>query len=120
MNLKIIPLLILLACCAAPGGHLSVHQLLSQSSALDNEEVKLKGRLEVEEHGLINIYSRDGKQCVGLLLSRDQMARYAGFARRQVLVTGRLEKEGCGRDGFCDEHLCGPAVLKDATVEPSS
>lgn len=101
---------------AAPGTALSVKALIDRSAILDRTVVSVRGTLSVAEHGLINLHSRNKDECVGLLLTQADMDKYASWDRRDVLVTGTLESEGCGRDGFCDEHLCGPAILTGVTI----
>jgi hypothetical protein len=101
---------------AAPREALSVKSLLHRGAGLDRTVVNVRGILSVDEHGLINLYSGDRDVCVGLLLTRAQLARYSTWHGSRALVTGTFESEGCGRDGFCDEHLCGPAILTGVTI----
>jgi hypothetical protein len=107
----------LLASCVAGEGPGSVPNLLAQRQAVDGHVVTVRGILGTR-HGLFNLYSRDRQHCVGLLVTDAQRLRYVGFDGRPVEATGRMMAEGCGRNGICDEHLCGPAVLRDVQVQP--
>jgi hypothetical protein len=92
-------------------------ELLGRSQALDGQEVQAEGIFRARQ-GVANLYSRDGRQCLGLLthtVSADEMPSLEG---RSVRATGRLMAEGCPKGGTCSEHLCGPAVLYNVRVEP--
>jgi hypothetical protein len=75
--------------------------------------VTVHGRLQVQEHGLVNLYTANRQLCVGLLVTNRDRPHYRARQGRIVTVSGRLQAEGCGREGICDEHLCGPAILHD-------
>jgi hypothetical protein len=107
----------LLASCVTDEGPGSVSNLLAQRQAVDGQVVTVRGILSAR-HGLLNLYSRDRQQCVGLLVTDADRLRYAGLDGRPVQATGRMMAEGCGRNGICDERLCGPAVLRDIQVQP--
>jgi hypothetical protein len=65
---------------------------------------------------LVNLYSSDRQQCIGLLVTTAQQPRYRQRSGQSVSLSGRLQAQGCGRDGICDEHLCGPAILRDVEL----
>ena len=107
-----------LAACAT-GSAFSVHRLLSERQAHQATRVSVVGVLGLR-HGLVNLFSRNGRECIGLLTHVEDRDSYAALNGQMVSVSGTLEAEGCGRDGICDEHLCGPAILRDVTVSRGS
>lgn len=107
-----------IASCAA-GSAFSVHRLLSERQAHQAMRVSVVGVLGLR-HGLVNLFSRNGRECIGLLTHVEDRGSYSALNGQTVLVSGILEAEGCGRNGICDEHLCGPAILRDVTVSRRS
>jgi len=105
----------LLVGCTATRPGLSVPALVAAAAAQDGTRVTVHGRLHLT-HGLINLYSRNRRLCVGLLVPINQVERFRRLAGREVTVSGRVQAEGCGREGICDEHLCGPAILRDVEL----
>ena len=78
--------------------------------------VTVHGRVRVQEHGLVNLYAADRQQCIGLLVTDRDRPNYRERKGRIVSVIGRLHAQGCGREGLCDDHLCGPAILRDVEL----
>ena len=72
--------------------------------------VTLSGELR-ERKGFYNLHSRDGQECIGLLLTDQQRVEYRSSVGRRVTLTGTLEAEGCGGNNMCVEHLCAPTIL---------
>ena len=96
-----------------------VRELVSERVSRDGTVVELSGILR-SNHGLLNLYARNGRTCVGLLMRNEEIARYQSLAGRMITLSGTLHAEGCGRDGICDEDLCGPAVLGDVRVSAAA
>lgn len=63
-----------------------------------------------------NLFSSDGRECIGILLTDRQMSEYSSIVNHRVTVAGTLEAEGCGREGICVEHLCGPTIMTGVTI----
>lgn len=99
----------------AQGGLDDVYSIMSVRADRDGEKVVLKGFLKVNS-GYYNLFSGDQKECIGLLLTDAQRESYKGLAGQRVAATGTFEAEGCGRNGICVEHMCGPAILTNVTV----
>ena len=95
-----------------------VYSIMSARAERDGQNVSLRGVLKIN-NGYYNLFSKDQQECVGLLLTNNQRERFKELAGQQVAVTGTFEAEGCGRDGICVEHICGPAILTNVTVSPS-
>jgi hypothetical protein len=95
----------------------TVRTLIQERSAKDGTYVTVRGVLGLR-HGLVNLFSHDREECIGLLTYVDEGARYSRLDGRTVVASGTLQSEGCGREGFCDEHLCGPAILRNVSVTP--
>lgn len=96
----------------------SVYSAIEERSENDGKPITVHGLLKTNS-GYYNLFSRDGKECIGLLLTDNQRQSYKGFADQKVMVTGKLDAEGCGRDGICVEHICGPTILTDVSVSPA-
>lgn len=92
-----------------------VQALVRERTAQDGNTVRIRGVLR-SSHGLFNLYARNSHVCIGLLMRSDDLNRYRALEGKTVSVSGTLHAEGCGRDGICDEHLCGPAVLRNVTI----
>jgi hypothetical protein len=102
----------LLACApAAP----PVARVLSSSAEEDGKRVQVSG-IVTPRGNMLNLFSRSGKECIGLLVSDEQKKDLRQFVGRRVVASGILDAQACGRNGVCSEHLCGPAVLRDVTL----
>ena len=107
--------ILLLGACA---GTLAdpIHALIRDRSIKDGTHVQVVGRIGVS-HGLISLFSIDRKECIGLLVTEAQRKQLIQLDGNLARVSGILEAEGCGREGICVEHLCGPTVLTNVTVD---
>lgn len=81
----------------------------------DGKLVTVSGMLR-ERSGYYNLFSSDGQECIGVLLTDSQKLNYRSFSGQKVKVAGTLKSEGCGREGICVEHLCGPTIMTGVTV----
>lgn len=81
----------------------------------DGKVIILSGTLR-ESNGYYNLFSKNGQECVGVLLTDGQKEDYKSLVGRRVTLTGTLEAEGCGRDGICVEHICGPTIMTRITA----
>lgn len=106
--------MLLLASCAATLQD-PVVAVVKGSKENDGKFISLAGVLR-EKNGFFNLFSKDGEECVGVLLTDQQRNDYRASAGKRVTLTGTLEAEGCGRDGICVEHLCGPTILTNITA----
>jgi hypothetical protein len=106
---------ILTIACVAAVHPLSVDDILKLPLDHDGQRVQIEGTLS-PRHGFLNLFSQDKKQCVGLLLTPNERGMLGTYSERKVSVSGIFRAEGCGRDGICDEHLCGPGVLTDVSL----
>lgn len=88
---------------------------LKDRDRLDGTKVSIVGRLK-SSHGYFNIFSKDGKECIGLLMTDEQRIASKALDGRFVTVTGTFESEGCGKKGFCVEHICSPDILEKITI----
>lgn len=102
--------------CASSVQNNTVQTLSADPYAIDGNEVRVTG-IVVMQHGLANLYSEDRQECVGLLITDGQRPMFAAQDNQTVDVIGTMWAEGCGREGICDEHLCGPAVLRDVSID---
>lgn len=93
----------------------NVVETISSASALDGSTVSVTGRLHMN-HNLMNLYSSDRKQCIGLILDRDEYLALQTYVGRNVSLRGELVAKGCGSDIICDEHLCGPVNLREVSL----
>ena len=114
-NLLLAATLLTLSACASAMKGQSVPVLLANAAAQDGTRVTVHGRL-IADHGFINLYSPDRRQCLGLLVFEESKRLYLHRDHRVVTVEGRLQAEGCGREGMCVEQLCGPAILRDVEL----
>ena len=105
-----------LAACASIEAD-SVKQLIESRAMHDGQPVQVVGTLRYD-NGIVNLYSRDVRECIGLLTYVEQQEHYRRLDGRHVRVTGLLDAEGCGLRGFCVERLCGPAVIRQVTATP--
>lgn len=105
------------ACATVLGGPNTVSLLLDNADSRDGQRVNVGGTL-VSSHGLMNLYSSDRRECVGLLITDEQRASYLELEGRDIAVSGVFRAQGCGRDGICDEHLCAPGILVDVSLQP--
>lgn len=96
----------------------AVINMVNHRNSFNNMQVSVEGILETR-NGFFNIFSRDRQLCIGLLVYNRDIPRYSALVRRRVVATGRLQAEGCGREGVCTEYLCGPAILRDVSIEPA-
>lgn len=103
-----------LVACAATR-HDDVILVVEHRKDNDGKVISLSGTLR-ERSGYYNLFSINGRECVGVLLTDSQKDDYKYLVGRRVTLTGTLEAEGCGRDGICVEHLCGPAIMTSVTV----
>lgn len=69
-----------------------------------------------ERNGYYNLFSSDGQECIGILTTDRQKIDYRSFVGQKVSVVGILQAEGCGREGICVEHLCGPTIMTGVTI----
>lgn len=60
---------------------------------------------------MIKIFSSDGRDCIGPLLTNNQRQERERLDGRNVLLSGILESRGCADHYYCNEHLCGPELL---------
>ena len=97
----------------------SVQILVRERVARDGMTVQAEGVLR-SSHGLLNLYSHDLQVCIGLPMRNFELERFRQLEGQRVSVSGTLHAEGCGRDGICDEHLCGPAILRDVAISRSN
>ncbi|MBB5986633.1 hypothetical protein [Sphingobium lignivorans] len=81
----------------------------------DGKVIILSGTLR-ERNGYYNLFSRNNQECVGILITDSQKEDFKSLVGKRVTLTGTLEAEGCGRDGICVEHLCGPTIMTGVTV----
>lgn len=101
---------IMAAACSSPNLHPSVDTVLRDAERHNGKHVTIQGFLRSRD-GFLNLFSKDAEQCVGLLLTTAERAKFSRFVDRKVSIAGTFQAEACGRDGICDEHLCGPGVL---------
>lgn len=90
----------------------NITETISSATSLNGKAVNVTGRLEIR-HGLLNIYSLDHKQCIGLILDSDELSSLSPYVGSNVSLLGELVAKGCGSDIICDEHLCGPVNLRE-------
>ena len=121
MKLTFSTLIVLgLTMSCAPVDHTSsVGDVIKSSDRHDGRQIVVRGVMSSRD-GFLNLFSGDRKECIGLLLTSAERATYFKFAERKVSVSGTFRSQGCGRDGICDEHLCGPGVLTDVTIRQLS
>jgi hypothetical protein len=106
---------ILAVSCAASKSDVSVKTALKSAATYDGLRVTVRGHLS-SRHSFLNLFSQNGQQCLGLIPADDEIASLRAEEGRNVSISGVLRAEGCGREGICDEHICGPAVLTDVIV----
>lgn len=94
----------------------SVRRLLAQRESLDGQRVQVRGVLGVDR-GIVNLFSADRNNCLGLLTYTRDLDRYIALDGQRVIASGTLDAEGCGRRGVCVERMCGPAILRDVTIQ---
>lgn len=94
-----------------------VSDLVRNRASRDGQRVQVTG-LFLVSHRYANLYAQNRRLCIGLVLRAPSDGRRQALHGRRVRVSGTVQAEGCGRNGFCDERLCGPAILQDVTVEP--
>jgi hypothetical protein len=115
-RLRSLAIIVALSGCATNSSEsISVRRAVSAAGEHDGQLVRIKGTV-VSWHNGINLHSHDGRECIGILASETSIARFRAFEGRGVTLSGRLEAEGCGRKGICDEHVCGPSVLSEAQL----
>ncbi|WP_126174528.1 hypothetical protein [Altericroceibacterium xinjiangense] len=93
-----------------------VKRVVADAEVLNGQEVQVHGVIG-SWHGGVNLFSPNRHECIGLLAAQTEVLRLRAFEGKRISVRGRLEAQGCGRDGICDEHLCGPAVLSSVRLE---
>lgn len=94
-----------------------VTDLITNRLARNGQRIEVTGLFRVS-YRFTNLYAQNRRLCVGLIMrTPDEHVRQALDGHR-VRVSGNVQAEGCGREGFCDERLCGPTILTDVTVEP--
>jgi hypothetical protein len=94
---------------------LSVREVLRSPIQYDGQRIQVRGILS-PRHDFLNLFTKDKQQCLGLLLTSNERATLTGYSERKVSLIGSFRAEGCGRDGICDEHLCGPGVLTNVSL----
>jgi hypothetical protein len=98
-----------LASCSSAVSSYNVSSLLS-SDANGISIVSVSGILQYSK-GSLNLYSRSGNVCVGILASENELQQFRAFSRKSVTVTGTYDPQGCGENGICDHNLCGPGTM---------
>lgn len=113
MSLVSLATLLLVSCAATLQDE--VVSAVARSKENNGKTITISGILK-ERNGYYNLFSRNGNECVGILLNDQQREEYSPRAGKRVTITGTLEAEGCGRDGICVEHLCGPTIMTSITI----
>ena len=93
----------------------SVGDILNFATRHNGHQITVRGRIS-SRHGLLSLFNRSAKQCIGLILTPSERLSFSKYVEREISVTGTFQADGCGRDGVCDEHLCGPGVLTHVTL----
>lgn len=93
----------------------SVVDTVSRSKQNDGKSITVSGFFR-EKNGYYNLFSKDNDECIGVLLTDQQKNEFRSRSGKRVTITGTLEAEGCGRDGICVEHLCGPTIMTNITA----
>jgi hypothetical protein len=106
---------ILVISCASAGRHASVDTVLASATHYDGKRITVRGVLS-SRHGLLNLFTRRAEQCLGLILTPAERVALTRYVEREISLIGIFHAEGCGRDGICDEHLCGPGVLTHVSL----
>ncbi len=106
---------ILAMSCATYEQYASVKTILESTDRYDGRRVIVRGNLS-SRHGILNLFTRGAKQCIGLVLPPAERATLSRYVEREISLAGTFQAEGCGRDGICDEHLCGPGVLTQVSL----
>lgn len=109
----------LIASSCASDGPDEVYSAISARLTNDGKLLSVHGLLKTNA-GYYNLYSQNQKECVGLLLTDSQREKYTNLIGQQVVVRGTFKSEGCGREGICVEHICGPAIFTDVIISPAS
>jgi len=117
-TLMVIMVGVTLSSCVTDGRD-DVYSAIEGRVENDGKSLTLRGLLKTNS-GFYNLFSSDRKECIGLLLTDSQRQSYEALVDQKVVVTGNLDAEGCGRDGICVEHICGPTILTDVSVSPAS
>lgn len=89
--------------------------------AVDEAELRNSQLVQVQGvvgswHEGVNLYAPSREECIGLLVTEAELPRLRAQEGKKVTVSGKLEAQGCGRDGICDEHVCGPAILSSVQL----
>jgi hypothetical protein len=93
----------------------SVDTVLASAPRYNGQRISVRGVLS-SRHGLFNLFTRRAEQCLGLILTPAERVVLTRYVEREISLTGIFQAEGCGRDGICDEHLCGPGVLTHVSL----
>lgn len=103
----------LLSCASSKSNN--VKMVVESRNQYSNKIVSISGILR-ERNSFYNLFSNDSQECIGVMLTDSQKELYKNMNGRNVAVRGILKPEGCGREGICVEHLCGPTIVTDVTV----
>lgn len=101
--------------CTSAGQHASVDTVLASATHYDGKRIVVRGVLS-SRHGLLNLFTRRAEQCLGLVLTPAERVVLTRYIEHEISLIGIFQAEGCGRDGICDEHLCGPGVLTHVSL----
>lgn len=120
MNRKcasLLPLiLVFLFSCASPKAN-NVKKTVENIDQYRDKTVSISGILR-ECNNFYNLFSNDLQECIGVMLTDSQKKLYKNVGDQNVTVRGIMKPQGCGHDGICVEHLCGPTIITDVTVSP--
>jgi hypothetical protein len=103
-------------CATTSSTSLPVERAVREASQRNGQLVQVEGFVGSWHNG-VNLFSPSRRECIGLLVRDTDVVRFRAIDGRRVTVRGKLEAQGCGYDGICDEHLCGPAVLSLVQLE---
>ena len=93
----------------------NISNIIANRALYNNKVVTVSGILR-EKNRYYNLFSGYKRECIGLLLTDGQKEAYKTNNNRRVMVSGTLRSEGCGREGICVEHLCGPTIMTGVTI----
>lgn len=106
---------LLVAGCVSATTSLPVSRAVSEAELRNSQVVQVHGVIG-SWHSGVNLLSPSRRECIGLLSAQTDLTRLRAYEGQRVTVSGTLQAQGCGREGICDEHLCGPAVLSSVRL----